>query len=199
MALKNDILNLLCTHSDTSFSLMNIIKSLQLDSDKYKPIVFYHLKQFVKYGKVIKNEDKSYSFIDTKGAETINIPYIGDARAGDDVSFIDENGITSIPVKTSLIHHNPKELILVSVRGDSMAPTLQDKALVMFKKVGNTDYIPDNEIVFCRYDNGFKIKRFKRLNENYCALISDNEEFSPIIINENNDFEIKGKFVSVIN
>lgn len=199
MALKNDILNLLYTHTGADFTLGEIINSLKIDSEKYKPIVFYHLKKFVESGKIIKSENKKYSFIDLNGLDTIDIPYIGDARAGDDVSFIDENGITSIPVKTSLIHHNPKELMLVSVKGNSMAPTLQDKALVMFKKVGNTDYIPDNEIVFCRYDNGFKIKRFKRLSENYCALISDNEEFSPIIINENNDFEIKGKFVSVIN
>lgn len=199
MALKNDILNLLYTHTGSDFTLGEIINSLKIDSEKYKPIVFYHLKKFVESGKIIKSENKKYSFIDLNGLDTIDIPYIGDARAGDDVSFIDENGITSIPVKTSLIHHNPKELMLVSVKGNSMAPTLQDKALVMFKKVGNTDYIPDNEIVFCRYDNGFKIKRFKRLSENYCALISDNEEFSPIIINENNDFEIKGKFVSVIN
>ena len=93
--------------------------------------------------------------------------------------------------------------MLVSVLGDSMDPTLKDKDLVMFKKITPSETIKDNDIVFVRVDtgteSGFKIKRFKRMNDNYIALLSDNKNFPPIIIDENTDFEIKGKFVSIVN
>lgn len=47
----------------------------------FKSVLFYHLQKFVKDGKVIKNTDTTYSFIDEDGKETINILYVGAARA----------------------------------------------------------------------------------------------------------------------
>ena len=171
--------------------------------EENKSVIFYHLQKFVRNGKVIKNTDATYSFIDENGKETINILYVGAARAGTDDRFIDETGLTTIPIKTSLLKNNPDDLMLVSVLGDSMEPTLRNKDLVMFKKISTGENINDNDIVFVRVDtgteSGFKIKRFKRMDDNYIALLSDNKNFPPIIIDENTDFEIKGKFVSIIN
>ena len=49
-------------------------------------------------------EIKNLRFSAFDGSETINILYVGDARAGSNDSFIDdEDGLTTIPVKSSLI------------------------------------------------------------------------------------------------
>ena len=199
MMLKDKILALL--RKGRNLRLSEIHNAMPCEN---KPVIYYHLKRFVKDGKVIKNTDKTYSFIDENGKETINILYVGAARAGSDDRFIDESGFTTIPIKTTALKHNPDDLLLVSVLGDSMNPILQDKDLVMFKKLTNIKDVKDEDIVFARVDtgteSGFKIKRFKRMNNNYIALLSDNKKYEPIIIgSENTDFEIKGKFVSVIN
>lgn len=198
MELKDKILSVL--RNKQTLGLADIHNTMPKEN---KSVIFYHLQKFVKDGKVIKNTDATYSFIDEKGRETINILYVGAARAGSDDRFIDESGLTTIPIKTSELKHNPDDLMLVSVLGDSMDPTLKDKDLVMFKKITPSETIKDNDIVFVRVDtgteSGFKIKRFKRMNDNYIALLSDNKNFPPIIIDENTDFEIKGKFVSIVN
>lgn len=198
MELKDKILSVL--RNKQTLGLADIHNTMP---EENKSVIFYHLQKFVKDGKVIKNTDATYSFIDEKGRETINILYVGAARAGNDDRFIDESGLTTIPIKTSELKHNPDDLMLVSVLGDSMDPTLKDKDLVMFKKITPSETIKDNDIVFVRVDtgteSGFKIKRFKRMNDNYIALLSDNKNFPPIIIDENTDFEIKGKFVSIVN
>lgn len=198
MELKDKILSVL--RNKQTLGLADIHNTMP---EENKSVIFYHLQKFVKDGKVIKNTDATYSFIDEKGRETINILYVGAARAGNDDRFIDESGLTTIPIKTSELKHNPDDLMLVSVLGDSMDPTLKDKDLVMFKKITPGETIKDNDIVFVRVDtgteSGFKIKRFKRMNDNYIALLSDNKNFPPIIIDENTDFEIKGKFVFIVN
>ena len=199
MELKDKILSLLQKKETVSLAEVHSVMP-----NENKSVLFYHLQRFVKNGKAIKNIDSTYSFIDTIGKEAINILYVGAARAGDNDRFIDESGFATIPVKTTSIKHNPDDLLLVSVLGDSMSPKLYDKDLVMFKRYIIGDEVIDNEIVFVRIntgtDSGFKIKRFKRMDNNYIALLSDNKNYKPIIIeDENTDFEIKGKFVSVIN
>jgi len=198
MELKNKILSLL--QKKHTLGLADVHNQMP---KVHKSVLFYHLERFVKEGKVIKNPNLKYSFIDKDGKDTINIIFVGAARAGDNDRFIDETGLATIPVKTTAIKHNPKDLMLVSVLGDSMDPELHDQDLVMFKKHISGDDVRDNEIVFARVntgtDSGFKIKRFKRMNDNYIALLSDNKKYKPIIIDDNSDLEIKGRFVSVIN
>lgn len=195
MALKDKILSLL--QEKETLGLADIHNAMP---EENKSVLFYHLQRFVKDGKAIKNFDATYSFVDENGKDTINILYVGAARAGSDDRFIDESGFTTIPIKTNTLKYNPNNLMLVSVSGDSMDPMLHDKDLVMFKKLIPGEDVKDDDIIFARIDSGFKIKRFKRMDNNYIALLSENKEYQPIIIDdENADFEIKGRFVSVIN
>lgn len=199
MNLKEQILLFFKQHSDCDFTLSQTIDKLQLDPKKCTSVVLYHLRRFVNSGQLRKTENKTYKFINDTECDMVNILYIGDARAGSNDSFIDEeNGLTTIPVKASLINYEPKDLMLVSVKGDSMEPSLPDGSLLLFKKIPNGIIPRDNKIIFCRYNAGFKIKRFKRLSNNFAALVSDNKLYSPLIIDENTDFSPKGELVSII-
>lgn len=199
MNLKEQILLFFKRNSDCDFTLSQTIDELQLEPKKYTSVVLYHLRRFVNSGQLRKTENKTYKFINDKKCDTINILYIGDARAGSNDSFIDEeNGLTTIPVKASLINYDPKDLMLVSVKGDSMEPGLPDGSLLLFKKIPEGVIPNDDRIIFCRYNSGFKIKRFKHLSNNFAALISDNKRYTPLIIDENTDFAAKGEFISII-
>lgn len=200
MTLKEEILTFLRSNAQHSMGLTEIVNGIHADPQKLKSAILYHLRRFVDAGKVRRKEDGTYIFIDEDGSETINILYVGDARAGSDDSFIDdEDGLTTIPVKSSLIKHDPKELILVSVKGDSMEPELPDRSLLLFKRYKQNETPEDGDIIFCRYDNGFKIKKFQKLNDSYFVLVSNNKKYAPILVNEYIDFAPKGKFITIIS
>ncbi len=199
MNLKEQILLFFKQHSDCDFTLSQTIDKLQLDPKKCTSVVLYHLRRLVNSGQLRKTENKTYKFINDTECDTVNILYIGDARAGSNDSFIDEeNGLTTIPVKASLINYDPKDLMLVSVKGDSMEPGLPDGSLLLFKKIPDGIIPHDDKIIFCRYNTGFKIKRFKHLNNNFAVLVSDNKSYPPLIIDENTDFAAKGELISII-
>ncbi len=199
MNLKEQILLFFKQHSDRDFTLSQTIDKLQLDPKKCTSVVLYHLRRLVNSGQLRKTENKTYKFINDTECDTVNILYIGDARAGSNDSFIDEeNGLTTIPVKASLINYDPKDLMLVSVKGDSMEPGLPNGSLLLFKKIPEGIIPNDDRIIFCRYNSGFKIKRFKHLNDNFAALVSDNKRYAPLIIDENTDFSPKGELISII-
>lgn len=167
-----------------------------------KPVVLYHLKRLIDEGKIRKNEDKTYSFVDSEGLKTINIECVT-AKAGSNDVFYDENDKIYIPVAINMISHDPNDLLLVKVSGNSMEPTFSDGNILMFKKIKNTDEIQDNKIIVCRVDGGLKVKRYKDMGH-YKLLLSDNfnyehQENMPIPIDENRDFEILGRYVSRIN
>ena len=171
--------------------------------DKDKPMVLYHLRGLVGLGKIRKNEDKTYSFIDVAGVKTLNIEYIGEAKAGVNDKFHDDSAPKEyIPVAVSMISHSPEDLLLVKVSGDSMAPTFNEGNLLMFKKIKEGDII-DSKIIVCRVDGGLKIKRYKDMG-NYGLLLSDNynqehPENHPIVIDGIKDFQPLGRYVSQIN
>lgn len=199
MNLKEKILLFFKQHSDCDFTLSQTIDKLQLDPKKCTSVVLYHLRKFVNSGQLRKTERKTYKFINDTECDMVNILYVGDARAGSNDSFIgEENGLTTIPIKASLIHYDPKDLMLVSVKGDSMEPDLPDGSLLLFKKIREGCFPSDDKIIFCRYNSGFKIKRFKYLNNNFAALVSDNKSYPPLIIDENTDFAAKGELISII-
>ena len=200
MILKEEILTFLQKNATKPMGLSDIVSGIHADPQKLKSAILYHLRRFVETGKVRRQEDGTYIFIDKTGSETINILYVGDARAGSNNSFIDdEYGLTTIPVKSSLIKHDPKELILVSVKGDSMEPELPDHSLLLFKKYKQNETPKDGDVIFCRYDNGFKIKKFQKLNDSYFVLVSNNKKYAPILVDEHIDFVPKGKFITIIS
>ena len=103
-----------------------------------------------------------------------------------------------LDLNKELIQH-PAATFYAKVVGDSMEPELPDRSLLLFKRYKQNETPEDGDIIFCRYDNGFKIKKFQKLNDSYFVLVSNNKKHAPILVDEHVDFAPKGKFIAIIN
>lgn len=93
----------------------------------------------------------------------------------------------SIPVS------NSDNLRAAYVKGDSMTPTLPDKAIVIFDPF--MENFKDNDIGIFYYNGEMFIKRFYT-KRGIVVLSSDNPHYTPIVIDERDEFKICGKYVA---
>lgn len=78
-----------------------------------------------------------------------------------------------------LTSSNPKDLAVISVKGDSMEPTLNDDDIVLLDK-SKVDLSWDGLFVL-RYDNALHVKRVSRSPVRGCVrIMSDNRLYDPI-------------------
>ena len=81
------------------------------------------------------------------------------------------------------------------VHGRSMEPELQDGDIVLIKALP-VNYVNDGEIVVAIYDGQFYVKRIHFV-DGTVMLMSDNDEYAPIIVDPRERFEVIGKVVEV--
>ena len=90
---------------------------------------------------------------------------------------------------------NPNEVFLMPVRGDSMAPTLKNQALVMVHKVD--EFSGDGVYVF-RFDGQLMVKRLQFMPK-VIKVVSDNPTYEnwELLKDDlkNEDFQIIGEVV----
>lgn len=87
-----------------------------------------------------------------------------------------------------------KNLRLIKVSGNSMYPTINEGEMVLFQSDGSEH---EGSIYIVRYYDEVFIKRlFKRPK---LMLKSDNKDYEPIVINEDEEIEILGRVVGSIN
>lgn len=94
----------------------------------------------------------------------------------------------------SKIDCNPLDLSLVTVRGDSMYPTLQDGDLML---VDCQVMEPRDGIYVFQMEGDLLVKRLQRLPGGLLSVISDNPRFPPFTVNPNDsclDFAIIGRY-----
>ncbi|MEZ8241289.1 S24 family peptidase [Vibrio splendidus] len=91
--------------------------------------------------------------------------------------------------------YKPENIFLLSVRGDSMAPTLKNQSIVMVNKID--DFASDGVYVF-RFEGALLVKRLQFLPEGI-EVVSDNPTYKTWEINkkelEYKDFQIIGEVV----
>lgn len=89
---------------------------------------------------------------------------------------------------------NGTEIIGIKVSGDSMERTIPDGATILVKK--DID-VSDNEIGVFIHNNTPLVKRFRK-GEREIYLTSDNNNYLPITVRENDEFFIIGKVVEYL-
>lgn len=100
----------------------------------------------------------------------------------------------SIDLNKELVH-NPPATFFGRVKGDSMRDAgINDGDLVIIDKS-----LPplDGKIAVCYLDGEFTMKRIKT-DKNCCWLMPANEAYTPIKVNEENNFVIWGIVIHVI-
>ena len=76
-----------------------------------------------------------------------------------------------------------------------MEPTIKNGALVI---IHQQPTIEDNEIAAVLINDSATLKRVKHV-DNTILLLPDNQKYSPIVLNENDDNRILGKMILQIN
>ncbi len=89
---------------------------------------------------------------------------------------------------------NGTEIIGIKVCGDSMEKTIPEGATILVKK--DID-VEDNEIGVFIHNNMPLVKRFRK-GEREIYLTSDNNNYLPITVRENDEFFIVGKVVEYL-
>lgn len=136
----------------------------------------------------IKDEETEIQPIDSWK----NIPIIGNIACGLPI-LANENidGFQAIP--SNLV---PQDNVFgLKCKGDSMEPTIKNGALVI---IHQQPTIEDNEIAAVLINDSATLKRVKHV-DNTILLLPDNQKYSPIVLNENDDNRILGKMILQIN
>lgn len=121
-----------------------------------------------------------------------NIPILGNIACGSPI-LANENidGFQAIP--SNLV---PQDNVFgLKCKGDSMEPTIKNGALVI---IHQQPTIEDNEIAAVLINDSATLKRVKHV-DNTILLLPDNQKYSPIVLNENDDNRILGKMILQIN
>jgi len=175
---------------------------------EYPSQITHHLKQLVKHGDLVRVDNRLMPAMKTS-AGLVRIPVMGEADCGEATKFADGRIVDNLAVSPSIL--NPKnigkKLYALIARGDSMnIAKVNDREIcdgdyIIIERRDN--YVPaDNEIVVSIIGGLANIKRLRRDNKNKrILLLSESyrqDDFAPIIISENDDFQVDGKVVDVI-
>lgn len=137
-----------------------------------------------------KQDEKGTSLPVEKEPETKNLQILGYTAAGspiempvDPYSFSD---LTTVPVGVNAD-------FALQVTGDSMEPTILNNSIICIKKQPE---VANGQIAVISLNNTVTCKRFYRDNGNI-KLLSDNPAYDPIIIEEQDEIEVRviGKVV----
>jgi repressor LexA len=153
-------------------TLQQIAKELGLKSVS---TVHVHIKKLIDQNFIIR-EGRKLILTNRDVSEFTPLPFYGYAQCGDNDIFAEENIVDYISMPTRVLPIPTKDLFLMKAKGDSMAPTISDGELLLFKKTNELP--PADSIVLCRKDEGLKIKRIRTFNSEEgpkCQMVSDNK------------------------
>lgn len=201
----------LAQHQDLGpLSLRQIAKLLGVDG---KPqIVKHHLQQLDKIGLLQVNLDEGIIKLIKRGFNAspakrlfFSLPIVGTANCGPATVFAEERIEGYLKVSAKMLPHRKQDLYVLVADGPSMnkaevreGVTIEDGDYVV---VDNSYKTPKTgDIVVAVIDGLATIKRFRRDRaHNRIVLEADStEEYHPIFVSEDDEFEISGKVVDVI-
>lgn len=174
---------------------------------RYQSQIDHHLRRLLSAGALVEKDGRFVPAI-TSGAGLLRIPIMGEADCGEATKFADGRVVDYLTVSPSVINtKNTNSIYALVAKGNSM-----DNADVSGKTISDGDYVivqrknayepGDGEIIVSDVGGLVNVKRFRRDSaNNRIVLVSDShrqQDFTPIIISEFDDYSILGKVVDVI-
>lgn len=160
-------------------------------------VVVHHIKQLEKRGYLKRNpyNPRDYHVIShSPEREFAYINLYGLAQCGPNGSILDGNPIDRVPIPAQLMSFPFFEAFLVQARGDSMAPRINNRDLVIARK---TDSVESGRVVVCVNDGEALIKQLHREPDRN-ILISTNPKYPPFSASST-DFRIVGEVKAVMS
>lgn len=131
-------------------------------------------------------------------ADLVNV-YEVQASAGNGVVVYDEQAVAQIAFPpgylSKLTNAKPKDLKIISVKGDSMLPTLADDDVVMLD-ISKRDLSYDGLFVIRDGGDALLVKRIGRASQRgFVTIISDNRNVYPSVEKSLQDIEVVGRVI----
>jgi len=192
-----------------SLSLRQIAKLIEQEG---KPqVVKYHLQQLEKAGLVQIDLAKGVIKPVKRGFATgvkslfYSIPIVGAANCGPATIFAEERTEGYVKVSSNLLPKRRQDLYALVTNGPSMNKAVIRGSLTIedgdFVIVDKSQVIPkDGDVIVAVIDGMATIKRYKLDKENERIMLEadSTEEYSPILIHPDDDFQISGKVIDII-
>lgn len=208
--LQKQLLNL-AQHQDLGpLSLRQIAKLIGADG---KPqIVKHHLQQLDKIGLLQVNFDEGIIRPIKRGFNAspakrlfFSLPIVGMANCGPQTVFAEERVEGYLKVSAKMLPHRKQDLYVLVADGPSMNKAEVRAGIIIedgdYVVVDNAYKTPKTgDIVVAVIDGLATIKRFRRDRANNRIVLEadSTEEYHPIFVSEDDEFEISGKAVDVI-
>jgi repressor LexA len=109
----------------------------------------------------------------------------GLAQCGPNGSIFDGDVIERVPISSKILGFPSSEAFMVKAKGDSMIPKINEKDLVIARKLNDAD---NGSVVVCVNNGETLIKKIQKGNST--ILISLNSKYEPFVASE--DFRIEG-------
>lgn len=173
---------------------------------EYPSQITHHLGQLVKHGDLVRKNGRLVPAL-VSGAGLVRIPVMGEADCGEATKFADGQIMDNLMVSPSIVHvKKPDRVYALIARGDSMnmsdvrGKTIADGDYVIVEKIDG--YAPqDGDVIVSNIGGLANIKRFRRDTANGRVLLlpeSYKSGYSPVIIDENDDYTVEGRVVDVV-
>jgi len=193
-----------------NLSLRQIAKLI--DQEGKPQVVKYHLGQLEKAGLVQIDLAKGVIKPVKRGFATgvkslfYSIPIVGAANCGPATIFAEERTEGYVKVSSSLLPTKRRQdLYALVASGPSMNKAVIRGALTIedgdFVIVDKAQVVPkDGDVIVAVIDGMATIKRYKLDKENERIMLEadSTEEYSPILISPEDDFQISGKVIDII-
>lgn len=190
---QEKLLLLLAEHIDDPLTVRELQVKLDVTSTS---VVAHHVQQLEKKGYLKRNpyNSKDYQLVkDGPESQASYINIYGLAACGLNGSILDGNPIDRMPIASRLLSFPATEAFMVTAKGKSMEPKIQDGDLIIARKV----FQPENgKIYVCVNDGKALIKKFQQ-NGKTKILRSFNPNFEPFVAAK--DFHVEGEVKVVIS
>lgn len=192
---QQKLLNILQENQENPLTFTQIVQEMD---EKSNNAVLHHLRQLEKKGYLKKNPNNSadYQIILEPDNPVVYLQKYGSAKCGQNAIFVDCTPSETIPISPRLINCKAEDAFILEASGDSMEPKIYDKDLVICKK---TTEFNNGDIVACSINGEAKIKMYQREENGLILLISLNNKYPKIAVQEGDDFWIGAKVIQVIS
>lgn len=179
------LIDLLKENIDDPLTIRELQDELALSSPS---LVYHHIQQLEKKGYLRRNplNPKDYQILaDSPEKQVTYLNLYGLAQCGPNGSIFDGNPIERIPISSKILGFPSSEAFMVKAKGDSMAPRINEKDLVVARKTNDAE---NGDVVVCVNNGETLIKKIQKGNE--LILVSLNPKYQPFVASEN--FHIEG-------
>ena len=155
--------------------------------------IHHHLKQLERKGLLKRDPENPqiYRVIDEAEPEFAFLPLMTLASCGHGVDHDSQHAIESVPVRSSLVRTPLEKSYLVKAEGDSMSPRINPKDIVLVEEFNEGQHNPLDKVVVCTHKDNIMMKQYAKVH-NHVALVSLNEKYAPIIVENPDELKIHG-------